>query len=197
MNENIYPYFNLNFNSEKEYKSNDFNLQKYEKFQPKETRSLIKNKTLKGVENKVKNLLSKFLKNYEMEKQNSDILYDSNKSPIKDNYPNTKQNKRGLKKVMTVANNGKEKIIRSNSFNISLNNENKSNKINAVNEHHHHNHSQRKKVGFNFNSNQAGHREPNLLVNRKKSKKKTSIKNKNVNFKISKTIKSKKNLMSI
>ena len=200
MNGNIYPYFNMNYNrekdsdnSEKEYKNKDFNLQNYEKFQPKSTKSLYKNKTLKGAENQVKNLLSLFLQNYEIEKENSEILFDSNKSSKnRDSYVHSLKNKKSIKKVMTQANNRKTNFIRTSSFNISLNNENKSNKIFNVAHEGHKNHSQKKKVFFNFRKNSSNQREMNILLNRKKTKKQNSIKNKNVSFKISKTIKTNK-----
>ena len=48
--------------------SKEFNLEKYQKFTPKNTENYYyKKQTLKGAENKVKNLLSNFLKNYENE----------------------------------------------------------------------------------------------------------------------------------
>ena len=202
MNGNIYPYFNMNYNrekdsdnSEKEYKNKDFNLQNYEKFQPKSTKSLYKNKTLKGAENQVKNLLSLFLQNYEIEKENSEILFDSNKSSKnRDSYVHSLKNKKSIKKVMTQANNRKTNFIRTSSFNISLNNENKSNKILNVAHEGHKNHSQKKKVFFNFRKNSSNQRDHNILLNRNKTKKKNSIKNKNVSFKISKTIKTNKTM---
>ena len=64
--------------SENEYKSKNFKIQKYEKFKPKQANNRDKNnKSLKGAENKVKNLLSLFLKNIESEVDNSGSVYKS------------------------------------------------------------------------------------------------------------------------
>lgn len=71
MNDNKFPYLILDQNksqleddsdfSENEYKRKNFKIQKYEKFKPKQANNNDKNnKSLKGAENKVKNLLSLF-----------------------------------------------------------------------------------------------------------------------------------------
>ena len=98
--------------SEKEYKHKNFKIQKYEKFKPK---PIIKNnRSLRGAENKVKNLLSNFLKNYENE--GHPLIYNKlNKAKTKKNIEinqNTNNNKR-LKKVKTALSNKKLKTTTS------------------------------------------------------------------------------------
>ena len=60
--------------SENEYKNKDYKIQKYEKFKPKPIIKKQSNQTLKGAENKVKYLLSIFLKHIESEENNSRIV---------------------------------------------------------------------------------------------------------------------------
>ena len=100
MSDNNYPYNFLNkidkdseF-SDREYKSKDYILQKYEKFIPKNSKNLSDN--LKGAENQVKNLLSVFLKNLENERRNSFSRF--NKTYKKERHSL-------LKKVKTTSNN--------------------------------------------------------------------------------------------
>ena len=87
MNDGKYPILSINYESDKdsdysEKKHNkEFGFPKYEKFKSKDE-NYYKMKTIKGAENKVKNLLSIFIKNYEIEKEkeNSDIFNDTQKS---------------------------------------------------------------------------------------------------------------------
>ena len=133
MKGNQYSYISFNYNyrrdddldldfSRKEYKTQnkEFNLQKYQKFKPKNTENYYyKKKTLKGAENKVKNLLSLFLKNYENE-ENSDIYNELNKTK-----KNTNNNQKRLKKVKTALSNKKLKT----KYLDDLNNNQKDNNI--------------------------------------------------------------------
>ena len=208
MNDKKYPYISIDYandkdsdSSEKLYNNKGFDLQKYEKFKPKNMETYYKNKTLKGAENKVKNLLSLFLKNYEMEKQNSDNLYENNKTlKVKEiNNMIRYRNKREIKKVLTSVNNKKGNFVRSSSFNISLNNESMNNKTNNNQSeekyfHHNNNHIQKRKVAFHLNSNNGlninnGNKEF-LIANKKKGKKKIQFNNKS-SLNVSRTIKSK------
>ena len=141
MNDNKFPYLILDQNkshleddsdfSENEYKSKNFKIQKYEKFKPKQINNRDKNnKSLKGAENKVKNLLSLFLKNIESEADNSGTIYKSintlkNKDKDKDSISIKKCK---LKKINTTKN---DYLTRTNSFNMTINNDNNDNKINA------------------------------------------------------------------
>ena len=119
--------------SEREYKNKDFILQKYEKFKPKN--NYISN-NLKGAENKVKNLLSIFLENIEKEKRNSFQIYKHGKSH------KTKENCKSLKKL-------NKSYFRNNSFNNSLNLENRNkNIIDKLDMEQHYNNNQ--KIYFSF-----------------------------------------------
>ena len=140
MNDDKYPIISLNYTknknlgySEKGHRTynKELNYEKYEKFQPKNTDSYYKIKTLRREENKVKNLLSIFLKNYE--ELNSGILSEVNKD--KENIeinPNKNNNKKRLKKVKTALSN--KKLNKINSFINSSNNNSKDNKMNNKNE---------------------------------------------------------------
>ena len=100
--------------SENEYKHKNFKIQKYEKFKPK---PIIKNnKSLKGAENKVKNLLSHFIKNIESEAYSRDNLNSniSVKNKDKDSISIKKCKKKNSLKIGN--------LIRTNSF--TLNNQN-------------------------------------------------------------------------
>ena len=82
-------------------------------------------KSLEGAENKVKFLLSFFIQNYEKvrEIENSDIFYDDKSQNSKEIGTSRNRNKKRLRKVKTAFNkkNGKN-IIRTSSYNVSLNN---------------------------------------------------------------------------
>ena len=137
MSDSKFPYLILDQNkshaeddsdfSENEYKSKNFKIQKYEKFKPKQANNRDKNnKSLKGAENKVKNLLSLFLKNIESEVDNSGSVYKSintlkNKDKDKDSISIKKCK---LKKINTTKN---DYLIRTNSYNMTINNDNKIN----------------------------------------------------------------------
>ena len=137
MSDSKFPYLILDQNkshaeddsdfSENEYKSKNFKIQKYEKFKPKQANNRDKNnKSLKGAENKVKNLLSLFLKNIESEVDNSGSVYKSintlkNKDKDKDSISIKKCK---LKKINTTKN---VVLIRTNSYNMTINNDNKIN----------------------------------------------------------------------
>ena len=130
--------------SEKENKSKDFILQKYEKFKPKSDNK----ENLKGAENKIKKLLSIFLKNIEKERRNSfNKYYRSNK----------KERHTPLKKVKTMSNN---QNILNNSFNNnnSISMERKSrnshNKIIDISQNCYLT-PQKNKVKFNINYNKS------------------------------------------
>ena len=88
--------------SEKEYKKKDFSLQKYQKFKPKAIDNNYKTKALRGAENKVKNILSNFLKNYEIGNNTFDVLNELNRNQ-KNNELNNNENKNNkiIKKVKT------------------------------------------------------------------------------------------------
>ena len=183
MNDGKYPIISINYESDKdsdfsEKKHNkEFGFRKYEKFKSKDE-NYYKIKSIKGAESKVKNLLSIFIKNYEIEKEkeNSDIFYDSQKS--KEIYIFGNKNKKRLKKVKTSVSNKKENnLLRSSSFNISFN-ENRNRKIANASERYNHQkkNSQKRKVGFNIRPVKHNHESYKDLsnhnnTNRKKSKK--------------------------
>jgi len=129
MNDNKFPFLIIDQNkshiedesefSENEYKHKNFKIQKYEKFKPKPIINLDKNnKSLKGAENKVKNLLSHFIKNIESESYSRDNLKSniSVKNKDKDSISIKKCNKKNSLK------NGN--LIRTNSFTLNNNNKN-------------------------------------------------------------------------
>ena len=182
MNDEKYPIISINYGSDKdsdfsEKKHNkEFGFRKYEKFKSKDD-NYYKMKTIKGAESKVKNLLSIFIKNYEIEKEkeNSDIFYDSQKSKEINIFG--LKNKKGLKKVKTSVNNKNENnLLRSSSFNVSLN-VNRNHKIVNASEGYNHKiiHNQKRKVAFNIRPVKHNHDSYKDLNNnnfsRKKSKK--------------------------
>ena len=81
MNDGKYPILSITCESDKDSNysekrhNKEFGFRKYEKFKSKED-SYYKMKNIKGAENKVKILLSNFIKNYEIEKEkeNSDFF---------------------------------------------------------------------------------------------------------------------------
>ena len=106
---NNYPYLILNKSidkysddSERKYRNSDFNLEKYEKFRPK-NENVITDK-LRGAENDVKNMLSLFLNNIELKKINS-----LNIRNIKA-FQTKKMNKSDIKKVKTISETGQKTI---------------------------------------------------------------------------------------
>ena len=102
----------------------DYGFRKYEKFTPKEDNN-YRMKSLEGAENKVKNLLSIFIQNYENEREieNSDIFYDDKSQNSKEIGTSRNRNKKRLRKVKTAFNKKNWKnIIRTSSYNVSLNN---------------------------------------------------------------------------
>ena len=202
MNDNKFSYMLLDQNksniedssdfSENEYKKKDFKIQKYEKFKPK---SILKkdnnNKKLKGAENKVKNLLSHFLKNIESEDNNSSIIFKSIKTLRNKDKESLPTKKNILKRINTT--NDDDNLVRTNSFNISIDNnyKNEINKNNKNNKDFLGETSPKsslfskifthKKVTFNLNPYNIGnnneiHKERNYL-SKKKTKKKFSSKN--------------------
>ena len=169
--------------SENEYKNKNFKIQKYEKFKPK---SILKEKnntkSLKGAENKVKYLLSMFLKNIETENENSGNIYKPNytlKSKDKDSAVSFK--KKELKKINTATNS--KKLGRTSSFNYHTNKYN-SYKITENNKFLKgecttpksslfSNFFHSKKVGFHLNN--ANNQKDSNNINVKRAKKKNSI----------------------
>ena len=161
MNDDIYRPISLNYVkdndfyfSNKNYNNEDFNLQKYQKFKPKDNESYFRIKSIKGAEDKVKHLLSIFLKNYEKEEK-SDIFeeiektrksFDINLNESNNDYKRFKKDKSSLKR---------------NSLNVNLNSS--------------FNVSQRKKVRFldisSFNSKTNSMTKGNKLKRNKTSKK--------------------------
>ena len=129
MNNNKYPYDILAQDkshieeesdfSENEYKNKNFKIQKYEKFKPKSILKENSNKTLKGAENKVKFLLSIFLKNIQSEEKNSRIIFSNNTLKMKDK-DSVSIKKKAIKKINTSSN---KKFGRTNSFNNIRNND--------------------------------------------------------------------------
>ena len=215
MNDNKFPYLILDQNksqseddsdfSENEYKRKNFKIQKYEKFKPKQANNNDKNnKSLKGAENKVKNLLSLFLKNMESEADNSGSVYKSintikNKDKDKDSISIKKCK---LKKINTTKN---DYLIRTSSFNMIINNENK---INAYKNFENNNlyHDEQtpksnyskifhpKKIGFNIihNSNKDFSKETNHFIKMQTKKKNSlkissTLKNKGMNIRVIRT----------
>ena len=176
MNDKEYSFLSINYSrendsffQEKNFNSNnDFNLKKYEKFQPKET--LNKYTTLRGAENKVKNLLSKFLHNYEVEKKSSDILFDSITLKSKEMNSILNRNKKKLKKVKTISNN--DDWGRSSTFNITAKNNNNNLKVGFTPEKPSHQiyTSKKRKVMFNLKkrpSNLSLHKKGINLISKK------------------------------
>ena len=169
--------------SEKKRKK-DFGFRKYEKFTPKEDNN-YRMKSLEGAENKVKNLLSIFIQNYENEREieNSEIFFDDKSLNSKEISTSRNRNKKKLRKVKTAVNkrNGKN-IIRTSSYNVSLNNNNENNQTTNSPEEYglHQFKSQKRKVAFNLkpvknSNNQESYKDLECQVNnhanRKKSKK--------------------------
>ena len=173
--------------SENGYKNTKFKIQKYEKFKPKSIMKENNNKVLKGAENKVKYLLSIFLKNIESEDYNTGIFKHNNTLKIKDkDKDNVSIKKKRIKKINTATNN---KFGRTNSFCISSNNENKINIYNTENHKFNFrvispkaslfsNAGYKKKVGFNINpiniSNTDSQKEGHHIF-KKKTKKKYNL----------------------
>ena len=159
MSDGKYPIISINYetdndlNYSKKKSSKEFNFQKFEKFKSKDE-NYYKMENLKGAENKVKNLLSLFIKNYEIEKENSDIFNENKSLKSKEINTNNNKNKKKVKKVLTVTDSKKKnKLLRSGSFNISLNNNingNRNHKIINASEGNNHIHIQKKKVAFNL-----------------------------------------------
>ena len=190
MSDNKFPFLILDQNkshieddsefSENEYKHKNFKIQKYEKFKPK---PIIKNnRSLRGAENKVKNLLSNFIKNIESESYSREDFksYISVKNKDKDSISIKKCNKKNSLK------NGN--YIRTNSFTLNNNNKN----VESNNAFHGESTPKsslfshmfpKKKVTFNININTANlgsfrkdiSKEGNNIF-KKQGKKKNSIK---------------------
>ena len=192
--------------SENEYKNNKFKIQKYEKFKPKSIMKEKNNiKTLKGAENKVRYLLSIFLKSIESEEHNSGILFKPNNTLKNKDKDSITIKKKEIKKIKTATN---KKYRRSNSFNVNANNNNKINIYkNAENNKFipgentpksslFSNLIHSKKVGFNLNpinmsniNNTDSQKEGNHIY-KKKSKKKNTVRTSN-------TLKNKKKVLDI
>ena len=128
MNESKFPYLILDHNksqsdedsdfSENEYKNKNFKIQKYEKFKPKPIINKEKNtKTLLREENKVKDLLSNFLKNmvsegFTFKQVNTLKIKDKDKDKEKDK--DTISIKKRIKKIKTATN--KNELNRNNTY---------------------------------------------------------------------------------
>ena len=183
MSDNKFPYIFFNKTdrdsdfSEREYKSKDFILQKYEKFKPKSDK--IEN--LKGAENKVKKLLSLFLRKIENERRNSfGKYYKSNK----------KERHSLLKKVKTMSNNQNilNNSFNNNSINLERKSRNSVNKIIDISQNYYFS-PQKNKVKYKLSPNKC-HNESTpqkalSIFNVKRTKKKNS--DKNVGFKSNET----------
>ena len=188
MNSHNYPIF-LNTRqreedsdfSEDEYKSKDFKIQKYEKFKPKQNNNIYR-KSIKGAENKVKFLLSNFLKTIESEKNNSSI-FDEKSSEKRENFSISTSNKKNSKHKFSMSS---KNFLRTNSFDFPEENNGKINNNNA--DYFNKKIKNKRKVSFNLNSfnNKIT---KDIFFSRKKSKKKTLKKNDNI--KGSKTVKFK------
>ena len=107
--------------SENEYKNKNFKIDKYEKFKPK---SIInkekKYQTLKREENKVKDLLSNFLKN--MESEDNSVGFDFkpvNTLKMKGKDKDTISIRKRIKKIKTATNKKISHIKRTNSYNVN------------------------------------------------------------------------------
>ena len=120
MNSHNYPIF-LNTRqreedsdfSEDEYKSKDFKIQKYDKFKPKQNNNIYR-KSIKGAENKVKFLLSNFLKTIESEKKNSSI-FDEKSSEKRENFSiSTSNNNQITKDIFFSRKKSKKKTLKKN-----------------------------------------------------------------------------------
>ena len=142
MNDELYP-ISINYVKdnnlylpEKKYNNVEFNLQKYQKFKPKDNVSYFKIKTLKGAENKVKHLSSYFLKNYEKE-ENLDAFDELEKS------------KKTIEISLNESNNDNKKL-KKDKASLIKNIKNKNSNNNASNKNF--NQYQKKKVKFDINS---------------------------------------------
>ena len=194
MNDNKFSYIILDQNkshinedsdfSENEYKKKNFKIQKYEKFKPKPLINKEKtNKTLKREENKVKDLLSMFLKNLESEEYSSSFLYKPNNTLKMKDKETISIKKKRLKTIKTLTN--KDDINRTNSLTIKkdkfkdkfydkLNtHKNFENNKNILDESSpnssllSNNKFYQKKVVFNFNTNNVSHNVNNNNDNHK------------------------------
>ena len=178
--------------SENEYKNKNYKIQKYEKFKPKPILKNQTNKTLKGAENKVKYLLSMFLKNIESEENNSDMKFKQNNTlKIKDKGSPISIKK----KIKTIQTSNNKNLGRTRSYNSNRDkkiniykNIQSNNNLNLLNNKFEEStpkssffsnlfHS--KKVAFNINpinlTNSDSQKEGNYIYN-KKNKKISSIK---------------------
>ena len=222
MNDNKFSYIILDQNkshmnedsdfSENEYKKKSFKIQKYEKFKPKPIINKEKtNKTLKREENKVKDLLSMFLKNLESEENSSGFLYKPNNTlKMKDKDKDTISiKKKGLKKIKTVTN--KNDINRTNSL-IIKKDKFKDKFYDKLNIHKNFDNNKymlgestpksslfsnnifhQKKVGFNLNTNNLSHNVNNNNDNHKEGILKKRSKRK-YSLKVSNTLKNNKKI---
>ena len=117
--------------SEVQIKNNNFKIEKYEKFKPKQKDDNFRNKSLKGAENKVKYLLSNFLKNIEIEKKGSYINKNEKLKKRKRRNSNENKNNKELKKTLTST--STEKYQTSSSFIINSNRDRKKSNKNVRN----------------------------------------------------------------
>ena len=107
----------------KKYKNKArYKLNNYEKFRPKVLMNNEENdQTLKGAENQVKSLLSYFLRNFQSEKPDSDIIYKPMYS-LK-NYIESEQNsskKKSIKRIRTITYKKNSQNRYSNKFNNNI-----------------------------------------------------------------------------
>ena len=169
--------------SEREYKSKDFILQKYEKFKPKNSKDLSDN--LKGAENQVKNLLSAFLKNLENKKRNSFSRYDKSYKKERNSL---------LKIVKTISNNqhsSNNSFDKNKTVKIEKKSINTNNKINDIDSYYD-GAALRSKVRFSVNSiketNKTNYQKSGSILHGRRTKRNSE---KNVRFKINETTKLK------
>ena len=161
----------------------EFDLQKYQKFRPNNLSSPYKNKALKGAENKVKNLLSNFLKNYEKEKRRSESylnLIDNQKN--KEENPNSNNNKK-FRKVLTASNNRNLQRINSSKDD---SNGNQNSRLVYISKKNNLRYSQKRRSRFTFNIKEINNSETNIpkqnfprLFTKKSYNKRNSFLNKN------------------
>jgi hypothetical protein len=128
MNDSKFPYLILDHDksqmdedsdfSENEYKNKNFKIQKYEKFKPKPIINKEKNsKTLLREENKVKDLLSNFLKNMESEENGTDFAFKQvNTLKIKDKNKDKEKDTISIKKRIKKTATNKNEFNRNNTY---------------------------------------------------------------------------------
>ena len=198
-----FPFLEMESKKDNMYNDSDFSEKKYKKFKkfekfiPKNVNDQEKNqKELKGAENKVKSLLSIFLKDIKNEDQNPENILNNSKKFNKIEKKDIISNKNNLKEnrnISKVFSNKKKNFSNSNGFNFETNNI--SIKNNNINNNFSNNgmdgnigpssfFNLQRKVGFNLNSinklKNTNNNISNNIENRFSLKKKSKRKNKNI-----------------